>query len=310
MKYQVLTPTEVNHFIEHGYILLKAAYPRKTALEAQDFLWDRIAEHYREYGLDKKNPATWKPVLEKDANSTFPTIHLREFYNDPIFKACETTRLAGAIEDLIGEGRWALKHQPHNWGWWPINFAVGASSPWNVPSSGWHWDGMERKHYINSPEQGLLVLPCFSDVFRQGGGTLIAAGSHKIVARYLTRYSDGQYSTTAIEECSAEHPWLAELTGHVESSDCRIQKFMKNVTVDNTGTELQVIETIAEAGDVMLGHPFLFHAASQNHSGLPRFMCNRAAPLTEPMNLNRLDDDYSVLELSILKATAQTASSF
>ena len=196
-----------------------------------------------------------------------------------------------------------MKHKPHNWGWWPINFAVGAASPWMVPSSGWHWDGMNRKHFVHSPEQGLLVLPCFSDVAAQGGGTLIATGSHKVVARYLTCFPEGQQNNVAIQECASEHPWLAELAGHVESTGDRNRKFLET-TVDDQGTELRVVPTIAEAGDVMLGHPFLFHAASQNHSGKPRFMCNRAAPLTAPMNLDRADGDYSVLELSIRKALA------
>jgi hypothetical protein len=57
-----------------------------------------------EHGLKSDDPETWKTVLEKDANAGFPTIHLRDFYNEPIFKACETARLAGAIEDLIGVG--------------------------------------------------------------------------------------------------------------------------------------------------------------------------------------------------------------
>lgn len=305
MKTQVLTDSDVEQFIEQGYICLKEAYPHRTALAAQDFLWDRIIEKYPEYGLQKEDPATWKAVLEKDAEAAFPTIHLREFYNEPIFKACETKRLAGAIEDLIGVGRWALKHKPHNWGWWPINFAVGAARPWTVSTSGWHWDGMNRKHFVHSSEQGLLVLPCFSDVTSRGGGTLIAAGSHKVVSRYLTRFPEGQQSNLAIAECASEHPWLAELTGHVESTGDRIQKFLETTTVDSLDAELRVIETIAEAGDVMLAHPFMFHAASQNHSGKPRFMCNRAAPLTEPMNLNRPDGDYSALELSIRKAQAE-----
>jgi hypothetical protein len=304
MKYQVLTDADVEQFIELGYIRLKEAYPRQAALEAQDFLWDRVVEQYPEYGLKKDDPETWQAVLEKDASGTWPTIHLREFYNGPLFKACETQRLAGAIEDLIGVGRWALKNEPHNWGWWPINFAVGAAQPWTVASSGWHWDGMGRQHFVNSPEQGLLVLPCFSDVASRGGGTLIATGSHKIVSRYLSRFPEGQPNNVAISECAAEHPWLAELTGKTDTAENRIQKFMETTTNDGQGTELRVIETIAEAGDVMLAHPFMFHAASQNHSGKPRFMCNRAAPLTAPMELNRPNGDYSVLELSIRKAQA------
>lgn len=298
MAFQALSESDIQHFITCGYVHVKEAFPREIALEAQRFLWDRLAETYPEYGLVKDSPETWAAAIEKDATAAFPGINLRTFYNEPEFKRCETERLAGAIEDLIGVERWALKHAPHNWGWWPINFAVGAAEPWEVPTAGWHWDGMNRSHRVTSPEQGLLVLPCFSDVASHGGGTLLAKGSHQVVARYLARFPEGKESGEAIRECAAEHPWLAELTGVIESGDNR-QKFLDCPFTDDRGTELQVVETIAQAGDVILGHPFLFHAASQNHSGLPRFMCNRAAPLTAPMELERSNGDYSVLERSI-----------
>lgn len=303
MTYQTLTPADIDQFIEQGYVLLKQAYPRENALAAQDFLWDRVIETYPEYHLDKHDSSTWATVLAEEATRTSPLIHLRSFYNDPVFKACETPRLAGAIEDLVGTGRWALKDQPHNWGWWPVNFAVGAAEPWNVPAGGWHWDGMGRDHFVTSPEQGLLVLPCFSDVAAHGGGTLLATGSHKIVARYLSQFPEGRDSRSAISECAAAHPWLAALTGRAPSPADRVSAFMET-TLDNHGTSLRVIETIAEAGDVLLAHPFLFHAASPNHSGKPRFMCNRAAPLTAPMKLSRPDDAYSPVEQSIRIAIA------
>lgn len=296
MAHQTLSDADIAQFIDHGYVLVKQAYARADALEAQDFLWDRLIERHPAAGLRKDDPQTWQSVIAQDAASAFPTLHLREFFNEPVFKRCETERLAGAIEDLIGVGRWALKHQPHNWGWWPINFGVGASRPWAIPTGGWHWDGMGRQHFVHSPEQGLLVLPCFSDVASHGGGTLIASGSHRIVARYLGRHPEGKPADVAIRECAAEHPWLAELTGSAPSTGDR-SRFLETSVVD--GVPLRVVETIAEAGDVLLGHPFLFHAASQNHSGKPRFMCNRAAPLTAPIDLTRAD---TPLEISIRRA--------
>ncbi len=240
MAFQALSESDIQHFITCGYVHVKEAFPRETALEAQRFLWDRLAETYPEYGFMLDAPATWAAALEKDATAAFPSIHLRTFYNEPEFKRCETERLAGAIEDLIGIGRWALKHEPHNWGWWPINFGVGAAQPWEVPTSGWHWDGMNRKHRTTSPEQGLLVLPCFSDVDSHGGGTLLAKGSHQVVARYLARFPEGKDSNEAIRECATEHPWLAELTG-VTSSDGKRQKFLDTPFLDDFGTELLVV---------------------------------------------------------------------
>jgi hypothetical protein len=35
-------------------------------------------------------------------------------------------------------------------------------------------DGTFFRHFLDSPEQGLLVVPIFSDVEHRGGGTLLA----------------------------------------------------------------------------------------------------------------------------------------
>jgi ectoine hydroxylase-related dioxygenase (phytanoyl-CoA dioxygenase family) len=77
---------------------------------------------------------------------------------------------------------------------------------------------------------------------------------------------------------------------------------MNETHTDEDGTELHVSEITAQAGDVFLCHPFLIHAASPNHSGVPRFMCNRTTPLRDRMNLQRPDGDYSPVEISIRKA--------
>ncbi|HET7559455.1 MAG TPA: phytanoyl-CoA dioxygenase, partial [Limnochordia bacterium] len=55
-------------------------------------------------------------------------------------------------------------------------------------------------------------------------------------------------------------------------------------------------------GDVILCHPFLFHAASPNHSGRPRFMCNRTTPLKARMAFDRPEGDHSAVEISIRRA--------
>jgi hypothetical protein len=60
-----------------------------------------------------------------------------------------------------------------------------------------------------------------------------------------------------------------------------------------------VVETTPSAGDVILGHPFLYHSGSQNPSGVPRFICNRTAPLREPMCFERMNGDHSPVERSI-----------
>ena len=77
---------------------------------------------------------------------------------------------------------------------------------------------------------------------------------------------------------------------------------MDQIFVDEHGTSLRVVEFTGEPGDVILTHPFMFHSPSFNHSGVPRFMCNRKTPLFEPMQLEREDAEYSPLEESIRRA--------
>jgi hypothetical protein len=47
-----------------------------------------------------------------------------------------------------------------------------------VPSSpDWHKDGDFFRHFLDSPEQGLLTIVLWSDIEERGGGTFIAPDS-------------------------------------------------------------------------------------------------------------------------------------
>lgn len=307
MAFKVLSPLQVEEFMELGHTRLEEAFPRAQALAAREFLWEQVARR----GPRAGDPATW----------TQPMVHIQESYNDPVFQACATERLADAIEDLVGEGRWATRGRPSGWGWWPVNFALGADREWDVPTGGWHWDGQHFRHYVDAPDQGLLLLCLFSEVRPHGGGTVVAEGSHAVVADFLNRHPEGLPLGEAIRACNRSHPWLAELTGAQGQSGPpadiyadapgapaapaagRVARFMDAVRTDPAGRRLRVAETTGNPGDVLLCHPFLYHAASQNHLGVPRFMCNRTTPLRERMNLARNDPrDHSPLEESIRRA--------
>jgi len=298
MAFKVLSPLQVEQFTELGYTQLEGAFPRAQALAAQHFLWEQVSMR----GPRPDDRDTW----------TQPMVHIKEAYSDPVFQACATERLAEAIEDLVGPGRWATRGRPSGWGWWPVNFALGADRPWDVPAGGWHWDGQHFRHYVDAPNQGLLLLCLFSEIRPHGGGTVVAEGSHRVVADFLHRHPEGLELGDAIHGCNHSHPWLAELTGAGASrsgdtspapAGPRVERFMENTYVDSAGNRLRVAETGGNPGDVLLCHPFLYHAASQNHLGVPRFMCNRTTPLRERMNLARNDPrDHSPLEESIRRA--------
>lgn len=305
MALNVLSPADVEQFIELGYVKLAAAFPVERAMAVQEFLWERLAER----GVVKDDRSTW----------TQPIVHIKEAYNGPEFQACETDRIGGAVEDLVGAGRWRTRGQDANWGWWPVNFSVGADQAWDVPTTGWHWDGMHFRHTVDAPDQGLLLLCVFSEVAREGGGTLVAEGSHRSVARFLRQHEDGIAYKRAMKSFPTSHPWFQDLTQararrfwwgrrdarQPENVIDRVSHFMgARPHVDCDGAPLRVVELTASPGDVFLCHPFLYHAASPNRSGRPRFMCNRHTPLTEPMRFSRPDGSYSPIELSVKRAIA------
>ena len=290
---QTLTDAQIEQFEQDGFVKLEEAFPRAAALAAQDFLWERLAN----LGVQKNDPSTWVE----------PMVHLKETYSAPVFQVCQTERLTGAIEDLVGGNRWAGKGKPTSWGWWPVNFAVGGEKPWTVPTGGWHWDGIHFRHCVDSPDQGLLLLPMFSETGPQGGGTLIAAGSHRSVARLLAGYSGGLELNEAIGLANTAFPWLAELTGQINTVADRVAFFMQQSHPDEIGKPLRVVEATAAPGDVYLCHPFLYHAASQNHSGVPRFMCNRTTPLKDSLNVHTLSAQSSPVERSIYHALHESS---
>jgi len=298
----VLSEEQIAHFMEKGWVKVEQAFPREEALKVQNFLWDRLAEH----GVDRHDRSTW----------TKPVVRLGN-YTDSVADGCNTDRLTGAVEDLVGEGRWLEGDKKHNaiWGGFIINFGP------EVPG-GWHYDGSHFRHYLDSWEQGLLFIGLFSEVRPGGSGTLVAEGSHNIVAKVLAQHPEGLPLGEAIKLCN-RHPWLAELVGGLHkgkaasediysdevatdnraAKKAHLAKFMNETYHDPDGFSLRVVETTGGPGDVVLCHPFLYHAPSDNELGIPRFMCNRCTPTRTVMNFNRDNPaDYSVVERTIRHA--------
>lgn len=319
MTPQILTAAQIEDFIQRGWVKCEAAFPRAQAALAQDFLWDKLAER----GIRKDDPSTWHSPME----------FIAENYNTPPFDGCATPRLAAACADLVGDGRWVAQHEIGWWGWWPVNFAVGSDQPWDVPADEWHIDTPDHGTRADAPDQGLLMICLFSEIGPRGGGTLLLEGSHRLASRFLHE-SPGLTQNETNRRLKEGHPYLRALCGiddgeglpgtdtsnargvnaalleRSAASDktARIRRFMDEVTVDDDGIELRVVEVTGSPGDVVLGHPFLLHSPSFNHSGRPRFMCNRKTPLAAPLQFDRADGDYSPLEESVRRAIGVTVT--
>ena len=254
MQAQQLAEADVDHFIRNGYVVVKDCFSRDSAQEWIDRAWIR-------FGYDRDDPTQW--VEKRIHLSTLAAVDARTF---------APKAFAAAVQLLGGEDRLQL---PWNWGdGFIANLGVGDDRPWQAPTpemDGWHKDGDFFRHFLDSPEQGLLTIVLWNDMLHQGGGTFIAPDSIPVVARYLAEHPEGVLPT---------------------DFDFRALTRQCNELVELTG----------DFGDVVLMHPYMLHATSQNVVKHGRLITNPPIALREPMRFDREDArSFSAVELTVLR---------
>lgn len=252
-RYGQLTGEQTEHFLQRGFVTVRGAFDPAAAQRWLDDAWIR-------FGYDRDDPASW---AEK-------RIHLsaRSHVDARTFAPAAW----GAAMELVGGEERAVT--PWRWGdGFIANLGVGDDQPWQPPSPAagrWHKDGDYFRHFLDSPEQGLLALVLWTDMLPKGGGTFVAADSVPVVARFLAEHPEGVL------------PGDFDYAGLI--GQCR-----------------DFVEMTGRAGDVVLLHPYMLHAASQNVLRIARIITNPPLALREPMNFQRPDSgDFSLVERAVL----------
>ncbi|HEY6737322.1 MAG TPA: hypothetical protein VI076_00585 [Actinopolymorphaceae bacterium] len=252
--YRVLTEDQAESFLENGFVVIRECFTREAAAELTDSIFTRL-------GYDPQDCSTWaEPSIHMPSHRIFD---VRDFAPKAWDAACDL---------LGGEERIAL---PYRWGdGFIVNLWEGADKPWIPPgpeAKGWHKDGDFFRHFLDSPEQGLLTLVLWSDVRHQGGATFVAADSVGPVARFLAERPEG------VLPGEFDVP---SLIGQCE----------------------RFVEATGQVGDVYLLHPYVLHAKAQNRLRIPRYITNPPVHLKEPMNFDREDPaDFSLVERAVLR---------
>jgi hypothetical protein len=256
-----LTTEQVERFVADGFVQLRAAFPRELADRGREILW-------RDVGADPDDPSTW----------TRPVVRLGGYADPPFREAANTPILRGALDQLVGAGRWAPLR---GLGTFPVRFP----SEHDPGDAGWHIDAsfaaegadpndiMAWRANIHSKGRSLLMLFLFSDVGEQDAPTRIRVGSHLDVARMLAPHGEAGVSVMAFGAGWAD-----------------------------IGRERAEVLATGEAGDVFLCHPLLLHSAQPHRGTRPRFMAQPPLFPTEPLRLDRPGGDYSPVERAIRAA--------
>jgi hypothetical protein len=237
-------------FERDGFIRFPAAFARADAERMQDEWWAELADVH---GMRRDDRSTWRGQLDLKRPKAAPSQRL-----------IETDTVRAVVDGLLGVDAWDW---PKDWGRPIVTFPSGAPvADWDVPK-GWHWDGRtawNRERPIN-----LLVVACVGEVAPRGGGTLVVAGSPRVI---LDQYKAipapvrGLGETWYRDRLNRDHPWFARLSGHAPGPEDRIGAFMSE------DAPLRVVELTGEPGDMVFCHPLLVHSGAPNCREVPRMV--------------------------------------
>lgn len=243
----------VDELVNDGYVVLPDALD-------PDFCETTIRRRFDERGWD--DPSTW-PV---------GPVHLPATEASPLRSIAPIA--ADALVHLVG-GTNACRFSDI-----PDNLIVNFPDPHAAPvapqeratdPSGWHKDGDWFRHFLDSPEQGLLGIVLWRDVTIDMGPTLVASDSLRPMAELLARATDG-----------FDPPDMLQQVPEILASCGDIRPIV--------GTQ----------GTVILAHPFLLHTASVNTSSTPRIISNTSVMLRAPMRFDAPIEDRTDVERATL----------
>ncbi|KAF2738021.1 hypothetical protein EJ04DRAFT_460382 [Polyplosphaeria fusca] len=274
-QYQ-LSQEQIDFFMENGWIKLENCFSREQAAELQETLWTRL-------GMDPNDMSTWHT----------------ERTNMPWFKSFSISTLApkawGGICSLLGG---AARVNPTA-STWKDGFIVNLGTPAGhntviKPQSlkGWHVDGDFFVHYLDSPEQALLVIPLWTDIVAGGGGTMICPRAIDVVARHLYAHPEGVSPRMSPR---GENPQFVQ-------EEFGLRWF--NEVAAGMPDEA-FVEATGVVGDVYLLHPLMLHSASNNQLRRVRVITNPPVSIKEPFCFDREDGDYSVVERKTMRAVGK-----
>jgi hypothetical protein len=236
---------------ERGLVKLEGLVPRRAAEALADRLWTELA---RKDGARRDDPRTW--TVERPW--AFQSVR-----GSGAFADMATPELRAVLDDLIG-GPW---NEPRAWGQPLVCFPQPGA--WSLPSKVWHLD-LPGGADAFSTHLGRVFL-ILGPLQPQGGGTLIAAGSHRLVARMAGAAPGRQSSAEARRRLKAEHAWFRDLMGEDPGTPDRVARFMEAETVV-AGVPCRVEEMTGAPGDVFLMHPLALHTMSPNVANQPRLV--------------------------------------
>jgi hypothetical protein len=247
----MFTAEQRSEFETRGMVRLRGVFSRDEAAAMEERVWAALG---RKHGVCRENPASWKLP---------PGTGLQSLRTHAVFRPNGGPALLGALDALIGEGRW---EEPKHWGQFLVSFPAGEGA--DRMRTIWHTD---FPYYLPVDRLvGALVFSFMAEVPPQTGGTLVMAGSHRLVARFVAAKPHLRKLKMKITRRAlmSSEPWLTALSSEIEDEVRVAMTGEHNVG----GIPAEVVELTGEPGDVVVAHPWMLHTPVPNRGDRPRFM--------------------------------------
>jgi hypothetical protein len=234
----VLTDERKRQFELTGIVRLPAFVTAGRAARAADRVWEVLARR----GVVRDDRATW-PVgrLAK----------LQALAKAQVYADFDGEALDQLADQLLGSGRWQRVNRPT-----PL-VSFPEPGPWELPHKMWHFD-LPARGTVDRPI-ALRLLGLVEAVGLRGGGTLVVVGSHELTRRMVVDSGGDAGSSAEVRAALGRRlPWFRDLF----SAGGERQRFFEPVEID--GVTVHVTETVGEAGDGYLMHPWSLHGLSPN----------------------------------------------
>lgn len=204
-----------------------------------------------------------------------------------------------AVDELLGAGAW---HAPKHAGQLLSMPYPRRGATWELPHKTWHLDYPAPGAARDIP--GVQLFLCVDRVEPRAGGTLVAAGTPRLIDA-IRRRAGPEWSGRSADvrrALSREVPWFRELCSLRPGED-RVARFVDEASVFD-GVSLQVVELSGEPGDVFLMHPWMVHNLSPNCGERPRLV------LTERIRGSRQSQALQSRDASAAGSSTASRASF
>lgn len=245
---------ERDPFVDQGVVALRGAFSRAEAEAMRSVIWSDFESRTQ---LRRNDPATWP--------TGGPGFNLQSLKGHPVFDpVVRNDALRVALDGIFGA--WTPPRRKAT----RLLVTFPTPEPWVLPAE-WHLDGsfLIPTEPVRSVQLwGLLdrVEPC-------GGGTLLLAGSHRLVEKYARgdlsearRPGNGENW----KRFMMSHPALHAIARGGTPEHPRRELLGEPHEVD--GVRVQAIEVSGDPGDLFISHGATYHCVAPNTTRRPRLM--------------------------------------